>query len=133
MIVRRYVRAAFDAAAAAPGRMRALVRDALDDACGERCYDVELAVSEMVANVVEHTGVGGTLAVTVQADGAVLVEVADVQGSWGPPPAKGHLGGRGLGIVDSVADAWDVSWSPHGKTVWAAFNGFPTTAPVPVG
>ena len=29
------------------------------------------------------------------------------------------LGGRGLGIVDAVADDWGVQVADNGKTVWA--------------
>ncbi|MEN9506239.1 MAG: hypothetical protein RI958_2165 [Actinomycetota bacterium] len=140
--VARHVRAAFDASCEAPSRMRAVARAALANGSSELRADVEIAVSELVSNVVEHAGTAGTLTVTTYGESAVLVMVSDNVTSWGrrqrrsrpgDPVADGPVpggpipggpipGGRGLGIVDALADEWDVDRGPRGKVVWAYFN-----------
>ncbi|GAA3810946.1 ATP-binding protein [Streptomyces chiangmaiensis] len=83
---------------------------------------VELAVTELVANVVRHVPDRHcTLLVLRQAAG-VRVEVADgfsrlppMPQAW-PPDAEG---GRGLLLLDAVVDKWGVEPGPSvGKTVW---------------
>lgn len=81
---------------------------------------LELMVSELVSNAVEH----GTGPVTVQlrAEGVRLrVEIAD--DAPGAPRRRfvmpGALSGRGLEIVEQLAAAW--GWEPTpggGKLVW---------------
>lgn len=134
----RHVGVSFDASSDAPSTMRAVVRAVLAGGSSELCADVEIAISELVSNVVEHAGSDGSLTVTTYGDGAVLVTVSDSVASWGGrrhatspggrepgrrDPGRRDLGGRGLGIVDAVADEWDVERSPRGKVVWAYFVG----------
>ncbi|MFD8504340.1 ATP-binding protein [Streptomyces sp. NPDC003328] len=83
---------------------------------------VELAVTELVANVVRHVPDRHcTLLVLRQAAG-VRVEVTDgcsrlPSVTHAPPP--GAEGGRGLLLVDAVVDKWGVEpESSDGKTVW---------------
>jgi len=87
--------------------------------------DLKLLVSELVANSVEHSGAGKGDLIGLEvrvADGRVLVEVSDGGPGFELPlsptrhPWEAEYG-RGLLIVDSVADAWGVA---HGKrsTVW---------------
>jgi serine/threonine-protein kinase RsbW len=126
LVVARHVRAAFGAVEDAPALMRQVVRQVLADhvpggVVHARLYDIELAVSELVANAVEHAGSGGSVALTVQRNGAVLVEVSDLDPMWGSR-SRHELGGRGLGIVDTVADRWNVDWTGTGKTVRAEFG-----------
>ena len=82
----------------------------------------ELAVTELVANVVRHVPDRRcTLLIQRQAAG-VRVEVAD-SGDQGPtvapelrPEAES---GRGLLLLDAVVDKWGVDARPSGgKTVW---------------
>jgi anti-sigma regulatory factor (Ser/Thr protein kinase) len=76
---------------------------------GSRADDVTLLVSEILANAVEH-GHGETIDLHVTlADGRVHAEAVDGGHGFDPPPASGDLErprGRGLEIVDRVADAW---------------------------
>jgi anti-sigma regulatory factor (Ser/Thr protein kinase) len=95
--------------------------------------DVLLVVSELVSNAVRHGEGPIDLAVEVSTS-HVHVEVTD-QGDARPQPARPAAmsqSGRGLLIVDSIADAWGVSVEPHGKTVWADLLIQPALAqPVP--
>lgn len=88
---------------------------------GEGNHDVELAVSELVTNALEHSdsGLGGSISLrlAVGADRA-RVEVTDA-GSADSRPHLAESGpededGRGLEIVRAVSTAWGVS----GTTVW---------------
>ncbi|MFJ6137308.1 ATP-binding protein [Kitasatospora sp. NPDC092286] len=81
--------------------------------------DVELCAGEVIANAVEHTGV--RCRVLVRWTGERLrVEVADVS-RLPPDPSGTHdpiTGGRGLLLVEALAQAW--GWLPtaRGKLVW---------------
>ena len=85
-----------------------------------RSDDTELIVCELVANAVEHATsevrvrllrCGDTLRVEVHDDGEGDPEVQ------APPPLSES--GRGLRIVDSIADQWGVVLTAGGgKTVW---------------
>ncbi|MCF3965450.1 ATP-binding protein, partial [Streptomyces fuscigenes] len=83
-----------------------------------------LIVSELVTNAVVHTGCPAVLRMLFglgAADaGTVRVEVAD---GCATPPSPRHAegddtGGRGLELVDGLADRW--GWQPEGegKRIW---------------
>ncbi|MFC8423110.1 ATP-binding protein [Streptomyces sp. NPDC057236] len=82
----------------------------------------ELALTELVANVVRHVpGRRCRLCFLLQ-PGGVRVEVSDDCPELPAPAVGGGLGesGRGLVIVDAVTDRWGVAVRPdgRGKTVW---------------
>jgi anti-sigma regulatory factor (Ser/Thr protein kinase) len=108
------------AAAHARREVAAILRDP-DDPIAE---DVRLATSELVANVVRHTNDGGEVrAWDPQPDVPLRVEVEDREPTL--PQIPTHMpsvGGRGLAIVDAVADAWGVEVGPASKVVWAEFD-----------
>jgi anti-sigma regulatory factor (Ser/Thr protein kinase) len=89
--------------------------------------DVELVVSELVANAVRHAATDLTVSFDIT-DERVRVEVFD--GDTRPPEllAAGPdaRSGRGLVIVASVAATWGYEAaereSIRGKTVWAEFE-----------
>ncbi|NBE52683.1 ATP-binding protein [Streptomyces boluensis] len=97
---------------------------------GRAVADAELLVSELATLLVRHgplTEREFEVAATVLADGTCFLEVSD-ESDTGPelraaPGLLLGLGdadhGRGLLLVESVANAWGV-WrrGPHGKTVW---------------
>jgi two-component sensor histidine kinase len=86
--------------------------------------DVLLVVTELVANVIQHTDGDGDLLLAVRAD-VILIEVTDTNPR---PPIPVDLDvrrvdGRGLLLVAAVARRWGSrpeSWRGHaGKVVWA--------------
>jgi anti-sigma regulatory factor (Ser/Thr protein kinase) len=77
-----------------------------------------LLTSEVVTNAVEHTV--GSCVVTIRLDRVRLrVEVGD-QSSVDPEraPRDTRTGGRGLYLLDDLADRWGTTPSSSGKTVW---------------
>ncbi len=87
---------------------------------GDRLHDVALAVGEVCANSVEHGGGAGVLAVWPQRDG-IVCEVTDrgqpTDRLAGRKPATAYqAGGRGLLLVNQVADLVRTHVGPEGLT-----------------
>lgn len=89
--------------------------------------DVLLCVSELTTNALAHGGPpdrGFVLRVTATADGLVHIEVHDAGegqprlGEWSDDQEHG----RGLWLVESLADKWGVTHCHPGKVVWAEFR-----------
>ena len=105
-----------------PGMARHFVRAVLETTDVEAAVieTAELLTSEVVTNVVVHVGSAGELLVETF-DGSVRVRVSDDDDRQ-PEMAIAtatDAHGRGLRIVDALADAWGVDTDPvHGKTVW---------------
>jgi anti-sigma regulatory factor (Ser/Thr protein kinase) len=104
----------------APQLARAFLRSALETWQLDGFGDVtELLVSELVANVVTHVGTPMTLRVQ-RAPGTMRVEIDDP--SSDPPvvrhPDAAEEHGRGVLLVDQLADTWGVDQRIDGKTVW---------------
>ena len=104
----------------APQLAREFLRTALHtwalDGLGEI---TELLTSELVTNVVVH--VGGPLTLRTSCDAGLLrVEVDDA--STEPPvlqhPVAGEDHGRGILLVDTLADCWGTDIGNDGKRVW---------------
>lgn len=82
----------------------------------------ELGVTELVANVVRHVPDRRCTVVLLRQTAAVRVEVSD--GSDQVPSFSSDVSpdsetGRGLVLLDAVADKWGVDAGPGGgKTVW---------------
>jgi anti-sigma regulatory factor (Ser/Thr protein kinase) len=98
-----------------------LVREALN-CCPEDTSEVaELLVSELVTNAVVHAQSRLVLQVEV-ADPRVEVSVEDLGGGLPLPtpdaPEDDSVGGRGLLLVDALADSWGCEQTPSGKRVW---------------
>lgn len=91
-----------------------------------------LLISELVTNAVVHTGCPAVLRMLFAAEGGVRVEVADT--SDRPPKPRHAQGddtnGRGLELVDGLADRW--GWQPEGagKSIWCELD---RVSPVPAG
>jgi hypothetical protein len=83
--------------------------------------DVELLVTELVADVVDDVGGESVLSLELEySDGWLRVAVAD--GS-AVRPVVGELRGdqprgRGMQIVEAIADEWGVADVDGGKQVW---------------
>lgn len=86
--------------------------------------DLELCVSELATNCVLHAATSFT--VTVTCAESVRIDVTDTgPGSAEPRVPAGHdAHGRGLRIIEALADEWGVSPAPTppGKTVWLRFE-----------
>ncbi|MFE0804375.1 ATP-binding protein [Streptomyces sp. NPDC058812] len=95
-----------------------LVRSGLRDVADA----AELALTELVANVVRHVPGRRCRVCFLLYPGGVRVEVADGCPKLPVPVAADALGegGRGLVIVGTVADRWGVTpyADGQGKTVW---------------
>ncbi|MFD5424306.1 ATP-binding protein [Streptomyces sp. NPDC127084] len=101
-----------------------------------------LLISELVTNAVVHTGCPAVLRMLFGAGepaaGTVRVEVADTS-ACPPSPRRAEredTNGRGLELVDGLADRW--GWQPEGagKSIWCEVDRCvasppPPTAPVP--
>ncbi|MFF3581194.1 ATP-binding protein [Streptomyces mirabilis] len=103
--------------------IRRIVRSLLEEwDLAELTDSVELAVTELVANVVRHVPDRRCALLVLRQTAGVRVEVAD--GSPQPPRVPTELspeaeGGRGLVLLDAVVDKWGVGTGPEGgKTVW---------------
>jgi len=85
----------------------------------DRYETARLLVSELVANAVTHAETDVTLQLDFS-DERLRVEVRDQADGQPQPrrPRRDELSGRGLMIVEALADRWGVEPTPPGKTVW---------------
>ncbi|WP_224403415.1 MULTISPECIES: ATP-binding protein [Pseudonocardia] len=114
------------------GRSRRETGRWLASLCGtdEQCptvQDLVLAVNEAVSNSIEHaygaTGPGGDATVLLRGDAEgyrVRMEVSD-RGRWRDPPTDPGHRGRGIGMIEAVAEDVRVVPGPDGTTV--SFRG----------
>jgi histidine kinase-like protein len=107
-------------------RSRELVTEAcgrweLTDLAGPAC----IVVTEMVNNVVAHAHTSmvvllachrGTMSVAVRDESTIVPKFTG-------PVAPTSYGGRGLLLIDSVADRWGSLSLDEGKVVWALLDG----------
>ncbi|MFC5906725.1 ATP-binding protein [Streptacidiphilus monticola] len=102
-------------------RSRRLVRSALESwGLGGQGEVVELLVGELVANAVRHAGGDDIGLRALRGQGRVRVEVRDLSRVL-PCLIMGDVeddNGRGLRIVDKLADRWGVDLLARGKSVW---------------
>ncbi|MGP3987433.1 ATP-binding protein [Streptomyces sp. 3N207] len=110
-------------------RVRAFVGAALGDwEAAARCDDVLLCVSEMATNALLHgvpPGRGFRVMLWLENDGLLRIEVHD-SGEGNPRldrPDDDAECGRGLLLVEMLADKWGVGERNPGKVVWAEFAG----------
>lgn len=85
--------------------------------------DVALVISELATNAVLHAG--GELDVSVAWSGPVVrIAVCDASAARPEPldPEGSSVGGRGLRIVELLADDWGVEELDDGKAVWVEFR-----------
>jgi anti-sigma regulatory factor (Ser/Thr protein kinase)/putative methionine-R-sulfoxide reductase with GAF domain len=117
----------FDPEAESVREARRFVSECVEQLGLERMPDVQLIVSELASNAIVHSGSSFDVTVERLNDGAVRVEVRD----FGPgTPRLINRGtdsdsGRGLQIVDLLADTWGVVNRPGGigKSAWFIVAG----------
>lgn len=86
----------------------------------------ELLATELLTNALQHTGGGAVLTATLLpgSDQRLRVEVRDSLARRPPPrparqqPDEHGTSGRGLFLVEALADTWGVESQPPGKAVW---------------
>jgi PAS domain S-box-containing protein len=109
------------------GQVRETVSAALRDWHLAECIDTaELLVSEVVTNAIRYARTPGDLVVR-RAAGAIYIEVSD---SDGRVPRILHPGdeeehGRGMILVEALADRWGTRPTHTGKTVWCQLAATP--------
>ncbi len=85
--------------------------------------------SELVTNAVVHAGEPITLELALRRDDVLRVEVRDgdehIAVVARRPEDRGVFTGRGLMIVESLAQQWGVRCRPGGKSVWADIDVSP--------
>lgn len=86
----------------------------------------ELLLSELVTNALIHTRNGAVVTVT-SGPARLRVEVRDFVAGQEPAPyvpnADDGTHGRGLLLVQSLADSWGVTTQALGKVVWFELHG----------
>lgn len=107
--------------ASSPGQARALACASAEDLDPEALIALELIVSELVTNAVQHGEGEITLSLAPTADG-IRVGVHD-HGDGRPEPRPTDARstrGRGLQLVEILSAVWGVApTGDSGKTVWA--------------
>ncbi|MDQ1713693.1 MAG: hypothetical protein QOE45_3143 [Frankiaceae bacterium] len=117
---RRYAHLGLPPQPTAPARARRFVSATLAAWGLAGGDDAVLAVSELATNALLHARSPMTVRLAEEADGSLLLSVAD------DSPARPRTRtfsvdsgtGRGLRLVESVADAWGVDQVASGKVVW---------------
>lgn len=89
-----------------------------------RADTAELLTSEILTNALVHTDHDAVLTATVGPHG-IRVEVRDFHGRRprAQEAPQDGTGGRGLFLVQSLADAWGVKAHGVGKVVWFELDG----------
>lgn len=107
---------------AAPARSRAFVAETcrawqLSDTLIE---SAQLATSELVSNSVEHALSGVDISLELAVDGRLRIAVRDNSRTFPVlyPPGITGARGRGMALVEALAEVWGVTPHPDGKTVW---------------
>lgn len=87
--------------------------------CPQHTDDARLLVSEILTNAVQHAQ--GPLVLHLRRTVTELaVEISDLSPHLPQPrlAAQDEESGRGLILVDTLADSWGVRPDEHGKTTW---------------
>ncbi|HYI62892.1 MAG TPA: ATP-binding protein [Acidimicrobiales bacterium] len=120
----------FDGETASVGEARAFAEGAVRGLTGEELSSLAVMVSELASNSVRHARSPFRLSVTQQGTD-VRVEVTDR--GQGTPRAgalsPSALSGRGLRIVEALAETWGVEDDDRGTTVWFVLATGPGSAP----
>lgn len=115
-------------APASPAAARAAVDELSDTLPPDRLADLRLLVSELVANSVEHGPRDEPIRLRISSSAQrVRAEVRDGGNGFIPPsapPSSLSDGGRGLLLVDRMADSWGVG-SGASTSVWVELSRRP--------
>ncbi|MFF4653339.1 SpoIIE family protein phosphatase [Streptomyces sp. NPDC001380] len=105
---------------------RHLIREAVHSwGVPERSDEVELVADELVTNALRHTDGGALLSLRLLAGGRPRLRIEVQDRSSALPrriePGWESTSGRGMLLVDRVADVWGVDPRGAGKCVWGEF------------
>ncbi|WP_078621991.1 ATP-binding protein [Streptomyces sp. NRRL S-244] len=112
----------------AVGEVRRALRELMRHRCPADTAEVaELLITELVTNALVHTDQGAEVSASLAAD-RLRVEVRDYAARRPRPyvpTADDGTHGRGLMLVQALADAWgvDASVQAGGKVVWFELDG----------
>ncbi|WP_328297100.1 SpoIIE family protein phosphatase [Streptomyces sp. NBC_00435] len=120
----------------APSMARHLIRAAAAAwGAWDQADEIELAADELMTNALVHTeGVGG-ISMRLTPEGRIRIEVEDTSSAL-PRRREADdwaVSGRGLMLVDRLADAWGVEPRGGGKCVWCEFTVLERAGPAPAG
>jgi serine phosphatase RsbU (regulator of sigma subunit)/anti-sigma regulatory factor (Ser/Thr protein kinase) len=106
---------------------RTMIRDAVKSwGLAERVDEAELAADELITNALVHTDGGAVLTLRMMSEPSrrLRIEVHDLASNWPRrrEPGDAEVSGRGLLLVDQLADAWGVEPHGAGKSVWCEFR-----------
>jgi serine/threonine-protein kinase RsbW len=108
--------------ATAPAEARAVVEAIGSDLPESVLIDAKLLLTEVVTNAIKHAGpTMQAVIIRIMRNHIIRVEVVDPGPMFNPdprPPGTGARSGRGLFLVDAVANAWGVEPNETGKKVW---------------
>ncbi|WUI01920.1 ATP-binding protein [Spirillospora sp. NBC_00431] len=110
------------------GYARRFLRDMVPPQAQHLLHDLVTVGSETVTNAIAHTesGEGGRVTVSLLAGGDVYrLEVADDGAGGKRPCVKGETGaegGRGLRVVEALAESWGFRTDGPRTVVWAEFR-----------
>ncbi|NJP50702.1 ATP-binding protein [Streptomyces sp. SBST2-5] len=96
----------------------------------------QLCVSELVANVITHVGPGTPATLGVSMNGMRLrIEVRDPDTRALPTLLDANMeseGGRGMALIDALAERWGVELGPDRKVTWCELATGLTSPSTPV-
>ncbi|MFF5160190.1 ATP-binding protein [Streptomyces sp. NPDC000348] len=94
-----------------------------DETAPETADAVLLTVSELVTNAHVHARSSAQLVMSWD-NSCLHISVHDRSATLPAPrePSTERAGGRGMFLVDALADTWEARPCPHGKTVTACFR-----------
>ncbi|WP_330295009.1 SpoIIE family protein phosphatase [Streptomyces sp. NBC_00503] len=109
----------------APAMARHLIRAAVAAwGAWDQADEIELAADELMTNALVHTDGVGQVSMRLTPDGRIRIEVEDTSSALPRQREAGDwaVSGRGLLLVDRLADAWGVEPRGGGKCVWCEFT-----------
>jgi anti-sigma regulatory factor (Ser/Thr protein kinase) len=112
------------------GQARRFVRETLGDQPRETLEAIELMVSELTTNCVQHAHSDFEVEIE-QSPGLIRVEAHD-RGAGRPTvrsPTPREPTGRGLRVVEALSDAWGIEAKDDGKIVWFTVTGTTDQSP----